>query len=722
MITQPSEEPSQPDHSRQPDSQRATPEGTENPLDELSGRTTNMNEQAMSENPLTQYNPKIPFDRIEPQHIVPAMEASLQLARETLQSIAQEPVPTFTNTIVALDKALQHVHRCAETSRHMLGVSHTDALQEEVDKIEPLLATFDAELETDSELFRVLTEYSTSQEYQTLSDPRKAAVDRRLQRMELAGAGLPEDQKRELIRLEGQLATLTTRFMSNLLKSTNAYELIVTDESRLAGLPDSALAAAKDSAEKAGQQGHRFTLQAPSVIPVLRYADDASLREEILTAYSRRASEGEYDSTSVVQEILKVRQQKAELLGRDNIAQQILADRMAGSEETAREMGTRLRAKSQAAFEQSVDKLVQYKRAVEGDSAALKPWDVSYYTEKLRQEELNFNAEELRPYFALDNVMQGAFDLAEQLFNVKIEEIDGYPVPHDSVKVYSIVDSDGQNLGHFYSDFIVREEKRAGAWMQPISSTATLHDDAESAVGVICGNMTAPVDDQPALLTHDEVTTVFHEFGHLLHGMLYRGELASQSGMTVEWDFIELPSQLMENWCWTREGLDLFARHKETGETIPDELLEKLQASRTFMSAIHFQRQLGLAEMDFALHCDYNPAEDGDPVTYSREILNQYSAAPSETSAMINSFHHLMGEPTGYACGYYSYRWAEVAEADVFERAVENEVFDSTWGEHYKNVVFRNGSILPAKEIYRRLMGRDPDEDALLRREQLIEE
>jgi oligopeptidase A len=410
------------------------------------------------------------------------------------------------------------------------------------------------------------------------------------------------------------------------------------------------------------------------------------------------------------------------LLGFANFADLVLEDRMAHAGKHAQQFLTELKDRTEAQFRAENEELAAFRRRIEGLNApALEPWDVGYYAEKQRQALYDFDEEALRPYFPLERVVAGLFETVQRLYGIRVKEQAGAPVWHPDVKTYGIYDQDGTLLGAFYADWYPRETKRGGAWMDAFITGLPAKDGFKPHLGLMCGNLTPPVDERPALLTHREVQTIFHEFGHLLHHCLSRVELRSLAGTSVAWDFVELPSQIMENWCWEREALDLFARHYQTDEPIPEDLFQKMKRARNFRSANAQMRQLGFGFIDLALHMDYAPAEDGDVMQYARRILQEFSPAPLPPDhAMIAGFTHLFASPVGYGAGYYSYKWAEVLDADAFTRFRERGIFSREVGLEFREKILARGDSEDPAELYRGFMGRDPDLNALLERSGLL--
>jgi oligopeptidase A len=562
-------------------------------------------------------------------------------------------------------------------------------------------------------LWKAIREFAETDEAKGLTGVRARHLEKTLIAFRLSGADLDGEGKKRSAAIDRELTELTTKFSENVLDATNSFEYLIGDEAGLAGLPASAVAAARQSAEGKGLAGWRFTLQAPSYMAVMTYLDDRAVREKLYRAYATRAAAGPYDNRELLVRILELRQEKAKLLGFAHFADLVLVDRMAKTGAAAERFLADLKEKTAPYFEKENAQLREFA------GMELEPWDVGYYAEKLRVAVYDFDEEQLRPYFSLSGAMAGMFELTGRLFGVRVEERTAVPGWHEDVRYFDLFDSGtGGHLASFYVDMHPRENKRGGAWMDSFITGAA----GEPHLGLMCGNLTPPIGEQPALLTHRDVETLFHEFGHLLHHSLTEVQVRDLAGTSVPWDFVELPSQIMENWCWEREALDLFAKHFETGEAIPEALFTKLKRARTFRAANAQMRQLSFAFVDLALHMRYDKERDGDVIAWTRELLQPYSAAklPGE-HAMIASFSHLFANPVGYAAGYYSYKWAEVLDADAFSRFRKEGVFNAGTGRAFRECILAKGDSEDPAALYRRFMGRDPDPNALLIRSGLTE-
>jgi len=668
-------------------------------------------------NPLLQRQFRVAFDRIEATHVEPAIRELIADARARMDAIAAVPGPrTWANTMQPLDAMTERLDHALAVVRHLEAAATTPPLREAYNRVEPLATEFYSSIPHHEGLWRALQDYAATGEAESLDPVRKRFLKKSIDGFRKQGAGLPPEKKEQLRRIDIDLAQQTTKFSEHVLDATNAWELIVEDETQLAGLPESAVAMARESAKGKGKAGWRFTLQAPSYNAVMTYLDDAAIREKTYRAYQTRAASGELSNQDILLRILELRRQKATLLGYADFADFVLEDRMAKSGARAQAFLDELRSKTEAAFREENAQLEAFRRELEGpDAPPMQPWDIPYYAEKLRRARYDLDEEMLRPYFALDNVTAGLFTLVEKVFGVTVSEQPGVPGWDPEVRFYHIQDADGTLLGGFYTDWFPRENKRGGAWMDVLLTGGPGPDGFEPHLGLMCGNMTPPSGGKPALLTHREVETVFHEFGHLLHHCLSKVEVRSLAGTNVAWDFVELPSQIMENWCWERESLNLFARHWQTGEVLPEELFERLRRTRTFRAANAQMRQLSFGFVDMALHRAYDPARDGNVTAYARDLMQQFSPAPlpAEYSA-ITGFTHLFANPVGYGAGYYSYKWAEVLDADAFTRFRNEGIFSASTGASFREHILSRGDGADPADLYRGFMGRDPDSTALL--------
>lgn len=688
----------------------------------------------------------IRWSTLTPGHIEGDIRHALDLSKQNIEAIcAQDPGnATYDSTFHALEQATEVLARGWGRLQHLDAVNDNPAQREALNKMLPEVSDFYSSIPLNARLWNVLKTVAATPAIAALPQVKQRFVAETLADFRQAGADLPPEQKQRIAAIDAELSKLTQKYSENVLDSTNAWELIIDDEQKLAGLPESAKAAAAANAKarSAGpgdDGGHRpppqgkawrFTLQAPSMFPVMQHLHDESIRRQFWEASIRVGAHGEYDNSALVWRILQLRQEKAAILGHAHFADLTLQRRMARTGRAALGFIEDLHARIHPTFLAEFRQLAHYKAAkTQQPEAPLEPWETAYWAERQRKENFDFDEEALRPYFPVDGVMAGMFEIASRLFGITIRKMDTVHIPqgtatgsnisgdaievwHPECSFYEIHDSKtGAHLGSFHADWHPRESKRGGAWMNSLHTGGP----GEPHLGLIAGNLSPPVDGKPALLTHAEVETIFHEFGHLLHGMLSEVPVKSLAGTNVPWDFVELPSQIMENFCWDRQSLDLFARHHETDAPIPDALLAKMLAARNYLSASVFMRQLAYAKLDLELHIHLDAHLGKDLDAVDREILADYRAPlKTETPSMARRFNHLFSDPTGYAAGYYSYKWAEVLDADAFTRFQREGILNANTGRDFRKHILSQGNATPPEELYRRFMGRDPELDPLL--------
>lgn len=686
----------------------------------------------MSSNPFLSTEFHINWPALKPEMTEEAVNTALKTAEDKIKQISGMTEPAdWENTAEALEIALEKLFNTWGKVVHLDTVKNSPELREAYNALLPKISDFTTALYLNRDLYRRFKELKESEAYNSLNDIKKRYINETLLDFEENGAALNDNDMKQLEEINRELSAKTQKFSENVLDSTNAYELIVSDPERVKGLPESALEAAREDALAKGhgskeKPAWRFTLQAPSLIAVLQYADDASLREEIYRAAQNVGAGDVYDNTGLIIDILQLRQRKAELLGFKDFAEMTTRRRMAGSGSQAEKFINDLYEKIKDGFDKEQQQLQQFIAEQTGtEPSAPEPWDVTYYAEKQRQKLYDFDEEEVRPYFAVDNVLNGMFELVSRLYGISITEKQtsaesadrGVPVWHEDVRFFEINDAD-RHLGSFYIDLHPREEKRGGAWMNHLLTGGPKPDGSfEPHLGLFCGNMTPPAGGKPALLRHSDVETLFHEFGHLLHHLLGEVEIKSMNGTNVVWDFVELPSQIMENFCWQKESLDLFAEHFETGEKLPEELLEKMLRARNYNSAMFDMRQLSFGRMDLALHRTPEKFNKENLDSTLDELLTEYKLdVRTDFATNVRRFHHLFSDPVGYAAGYYSYKWAEVLDADAFTRFQENGVISEQTGREFREKLLSKGNSRPADELFRDFMGRDPSPDAMLKR------
>lgn len=696
-----------------------------------------------SAHPFLEESMQIAWSQLTPERARLDVREGIALARRALDELGQlEPAEmTYENTFAAFEAASEALHRAWGRLMHLDMVMDNPARREAVAELMPEVVSFSSSIALDPKVWNAVRQASECDWVRKLSPTKKRFVEEMLADFRESGAELSEAEKKRFAEVQTELSLATKRFAENVLDSTNAWELVVDDETELEGLPESAREAAHQTALAKGIGSEEeprwlFTLQFTSMMPVMQYAESDALRRRMWEGANTIGKGGEYDNAELIARILELRDEKARLLGFACYGDYATSRRMAGSGEKALAFVDDLHGKVRAAFIEEQEAVRRYKEEKTGQACPmLAPWETAFWAERRRRELYDFDGEALRPYFGVENVMDGLFAIYSRLYGFRVTEKPTAwrepgsedPLPegavevwHPEVRFYELHDVvSGEHLGSFYADWHPRDSKRAGAWMDvlqiglpPVEGRARIPH-----LGLMCGNMTKPVAGKPALLDHREVETVFHEFGHLLHQLLSDVEVRSLSGTNVAWDFVELPSQINENWCWERESVDLFARHFETGESIPDELFGNMRAARNDMSATAFMRQLSFAKPDLELHVHLDCYRGRDLEEVEREILADYRVPMTEQGpAVLRRMTHLFADAGGYAAGYYSYKWAEVLEADAFSRFLAEGVLNPATGADFRRCILSRGNSRPAAELYRDFMGRDPDPDALLKK------
>ncbi len=671
-------------------------------------------------NPLLE-NPVLPtFSAIEAAHVEPAIDELLQRCRsnlrQVLDGVKQGPV-SWERLVAPLEEQDDILNKAWSPVSHLNSVKNSESLRAAYTSTLSKLTAYGTEVGQNSELCEAYKALVASPAYEQLSQPRKAMLEHALRDFHLAGVDLPADKKKQAADLQQRLSELNTRFANNVLDATQGWFKQITDEAQLQGLPDTARSLARQAAQQRELDGWVFTLDIPSYLAVVTHADDRSLREELYTAYATRASElgpnaGQWDNGPLMAEILQLRHQLANLLGFDDYAALSLATKMAESRAQVEEFLLDLAQKSRAMAEQDLQELRDFAREQDGVDE-LQAWDQAYYSEKLKLQKFSISQEQLRPYFPAPKVVAGMFAIVERLFDVQLREASA-DVWHPDVKYYELQQG-GEVIAGFYLDLYARANKRGGAWMDVCRTRRVAADGLQLPIAYLTCNFTPAVGDTPALLTHDEVTTLFHEFGHGLHHMLTSIDVAAVSGISgVAWDAVELPSQFLENWCWQEEAIALISGHYQSGEPLPQALLDNLLAAKNFQSALQMLRQIEFAVFDLRLHGTYNPQQP-QPVL---EVLQQVRDAvavihPPAFNRFPNSFTHIFAG--GYAAGYYSYKWAEVLSADAFSRFEEEGIFNARVGADFRQQILERGGSAAAMELFKAFRGREPSVDALLR-------
>ena len=656
------------------------------------------------------------------------MEEALVRAQGAFDAIASRDakLADYENTIFALVQATEELTVTWGKVTHLQSVADSPALREAHNAMLPKVSAFYANIYLNPALWQQVKAVSTAPASTALRGIHRRLRDETIKDFREAGADLPAEKRARLEGLQTELAQLTQKFSENVLDAINAWELVVADEGRLAGLPAHAVAAARRSAEAKGLAGWRFTLHQPSLEPFMTYLNDGALRREMWTASAAIGGKDPHDNSELIGRILTLRAEKAALLGRPHFADLVLERRMAKSGHNALAFVEDFQRRAAGAFARECRELEEFKaRQTGGPVGPLAPWEVAFWAEKLRQERYAFDAEILRPYFPMSGVIAGLFELVGRVFGLRVVERPAGDAEtwHPEVKLYDLFDRRQRKVGSFYSDWHPRESKRGGAWMNFLITGGPTADGYRAPhLGLICGNMTPPADGRPAFLTHREVETIFHEFGHLLHHLLGEVEIKTLNGINVAWDFVELPSQIMENWCWERASLDLLARHHETGARIPDEIYAKMVAAKNFRSAGVTMRQVAFGKMDLLLHtrsAEFAGEADVEPkvrAAIADCLIPTEPAAPT----IVKRFTHIFSDPVGYAAGYYSYKWAEVLEADAFTRFKREGILNASVGAEFVEKILSRGNSAEPAELFRAFMGRDPDPNALLIRAGLV--
>lgn len=660
-----------------------------------------------------------PFKKIKPEHAAPAIDTLLADARATVTHSTAANTATWDSLIAPIEAAGDRLARAFAPVSHLHSVMDSPEWRSAYQACLPKLTDFQTEMGQNTALFEAYQNLANSDEYPRLEDVQRKIIDDALRDFRLSGVALNTADKARYKETMQRLSALSTDFQQHLLDATQAWSKLIKDESDLAGLPESAVALLAQNARNKDQTGWLLTLDAPSFMAVISHADSRELRREIYAAYTTRASDqgpqaGEFDNSAVMEEILALRHEAAALVGFDNYADYSLATKMADSCEQVEGFLIDLAQRSKPMAHTELEALADYAKTQDGIDE-LQAWDIGYYSEKLKQARYQLADEDLKPYFPAPRVIVGLFAVVERLYGLHIRALDGVQTWHEDVTVYEIKDAQEQLRGRFFLDPYARENKRGGAWMDDCQARRRTQAGVQTPVAFLTCNFSPPIDDKPALLTHDEVTTLFHEFGHGLHHMLTQIDYADISGINgVEWDAVELPSQFMENWCWERASLDLFAHHYATGEPLPSELFDRLNATRNYMAGWDMLRQVQFSLFDLRLHRDYDPAQGArieETLTQVREIASVLS--PPDWNRFAHGFGHIFAG--GYAAGYYGYKWAEVLSADAFSAFEETDLFDTDTGQRFLNEILERGGSRPAMEAFKAFRGREPQIDALLR-------
>lgn len=655
------------------------------------------------------------FDKIEDAHYLPAFEAAIAEAKAEIDAIvANEQEPTFENTIEAMEYSGKTLDQVAGIFYNLMESNTNDAMQATAEQISPMLTEYSMYVSLNNDLFqRVKAVYEKKDELGLEKDQLKLLEDN-YKSFVRGGANLSDEDKALYSKWSEELSLVTLQFSKNVLAATNAYTLHVTEEADLAGLPEFVRTMAAETAAEKGLEGWAFTLQAPSYGPFMKYSQNRELRKQLWMAYNTRAVGGEFDNTEIVKQIVDLRIKIANILGYETYADYALEDRMAKTTPTVNEFIMNLLEPSLKYAKKDVADVLAYAKKNGFNDSKLMPWDFSYWSERYQEAEYSLNAEELKPYFQLESCIDAVFGLANRLYGVTFEELNNVPKYHEDVKVYEVKDADGSHLALFYADFFPRASKRGGAWMTEFRGQSIRNGvEYRPFISIVC-NFTKPTADAPSLITHDEFTTFLHEFGHALHGIFAEGRYGSLTGTSVSRDFVELPSQIMENWAFEPEYLNSFAKHYQTGEPIPAELIEKVVAAKNYLAGYAQVRQLHFGYLDMAWHT-LKEVPAMSTIEFEEKTLAPYLVVPAaEGTCFSTAFSHIFSG--GYSAGYYSYKWAEVLEADAFSLFKEKGIFNTEVSHSFRENILSKGSTDDADVLYRNFRGHDPQPEALMKK------
>lgn len=672
-------------------------------------------------NPLIESNGLPAFSQIRPEHVKPALEHALEQCRNAIEQVVSRGGPyTWENLVLPVEEKDDLLERMWSPVSHLNMVKNSDELREAYEACLPLLSQYSTYCGQHQGLYQAYKSLKESQEYEGLSFEQQKVIDNTLRDFKLSGIALNEQDQQRYGELSTKISELGSKFSNNILDATHGWIKHVTDEAELKGLPEFALAAAEEAAKSRDLEGWVFTLDAPSYIPVMTFAENQSLREQMYFAFQTKASDqgpnaGKWDNTEVMEQILELRQQKAQLLGFANYAELSLATKMAESPEQVMSFLQELAEKSKAQGESEFAELTDFARQ-EHAVTSLNAWDLAYYSELLRQKKYDISSELLRQYFPENKVVDGLFKTANKVFGIDIKERFDFDSYEETVRFFDIFDKDGEHRGSFYLDLYAREKKRGGAWMDGAISRRVLNDGhVQKPVAYLVCNFNKPVGDKPALFSHCDVVTLFHEFGHGLHHMLTKVDASGVAGISgVAWDAVELPSQFLENWCWEADVLAYLSSHFETGEPLGQDLLDKMLAARNFQSAMMMLRQLEFSLFDFRIFTELTPDNDTTIADVLKQVRGQVSLYPVPDFVRFqHGFSHIFSG--GYAAGYYSYKWAEVLSADAFSRFEEEGIFNHQAGQDFMQQILERGGSKEPMELFKAFRGREPSNEALLR-------
>lgn len=671
-------------------------------------------------NPLLQDNVLPPFADIKAEHMVPALEQALSDVRAGIEQITRAPSFNYQGVVKAREELEDRLQQVWSPIGHLNGVMNSPEIREAHSRGLELLTEYYTEVGLNPNLFEAYRAVHESPEFADLEQAQKKVVENALRDFRLSGIDLPEAQQKRYSELAREISALNSKFNNNVLDATQAWRKVVAEEA-VKGVPETAKALMRQAAEREALEGYLLTLDAPCYLAIMTYCDDRELRREMYLAYGTRASDqgpnaGEFDNSQVMQDLMTARREQSRLLGFDNYAELSVARKMARSADEVLQFLENLADRSKGPAKQEYATLCAFARQHNGPDT-LEPWDTAYYSEKLKKAAFDISQEELRPYFPAPRVLEGMFEVVRRLFDVEIEKDDSMPVWHEDVLTFEIRRG-GTTIARFYVDLYARQNKRGGAWMDDCRVRRTMVSGGlQLPVAYLTCNFSGPVGDDPALLSHDEVVTLFHEFGHGLHHMMTQVDAAAVSGINgVAWDAVELPSQFMENFCWQAESLAFISGHYQGGEALPEDMLEKLLKARNFNAAMMMVRQLEFALFDFRLHVEFDPAIDNQIAAAIEKVRQDVAVVrPPEEYAFQHGFSHIFGG--GYAAGYYSYKWAEVLSADAFSKFLEDGIFNRQTGEKFLATILEKGGSEDAMDLFVAFRGREPEVEALLRQD-----
>lgn len=671
----------------------------------------------LSDSPLQYGAPQ--FDKIKAEHYMPAFKEAFKLGKAEIDAIVNNPdAPTFENTIEALEYSGSALARVAYIFGNLLEACASDQLQEIAEEVSPMETEYNMYISLNEKLFQRIKAVYDQRESLNLEYDQKMLLEDTYKSFERSGANLSDEDKVTYSQYKEQLSKLTLQFQKNSLASTNNFKMVLTDEADLAGLPGYVRDMAKQAAQDKGVEGWLFDMSAPSYGGFIKFSDRRDLREKMYRAYNTRAFGDQWDNSETIQQLVELRYKSVALMGYKDYATFQTERRMVKNPDAVWEFLEKLRAPAFPVAKQEVAELNEFAKGIGFTGSEIMPWDFSYYSEKMRVAKYDLSDEELKPYFRLEDCIDAIFSLANKLYGINFKPAD-VPVYHPDVKVYEVTDTDGSFLALFYADFFPRESKRSGAWMTEFRPAKIQNGVEQRPFISLVTNFTKPTADTPSLITHDEFTTMLHEFGHSLHGILAKGRYASQTGTSVDHDFVELPSQIMENWGYEKEFLKTFAKHYQTGEPIPDALIEKIIAAKNYMSAYFHMRQLQFGILDMSYHTlSEFPFPQKTVLQFEKDAFRSTDVLPAVPDCMMStSFTHLFSG--GYAAGYYSYKWAEVLAADGFSLFQEKGIFDKETAGKFRTLLQSGGSV-DAAQLYRDFRGHDPEPEALLRQLDII--